>query len=104
MNVDQLFIVVLVFVIAFFLGRQDRRRKQQRQRILITEPMIKINFNPSTGKWEWSRLNPKTRTWEWLAVEATNDEIEKYTGKMFSEKEGYNILYGRLGEEKNNNG
>lgn len=74
-----------------------KQRKRTSARQLITEPMIKINFNPVNTKWEWSRLNPKTRTWEWLDAEATPEEIEKYKDVLLSEKEGFNILYGRLG-------
>ena len=81
--------------------RLRSRRKQQEQK-LIRVPMVKINFHPVNVRWEWSRLNPKTRTWEWLGVEATIEEIEKYKDMHLSETEGFNVLYGRLGEIKEN--
>lgn len=92
-------LIVIIFAIASYWIKQSIikwmwLRRIQKKKKSLTEPKIKIMFNPffgDVGEMFWTKYNPKTRTWEWVRV-ATMTEVDQYNGVIFSEESGEKIM------------
>lgn len=78
--------MIVIFFRRIYAGYQKIPRRG-----LIKVPMMKVFHNPFLEKPMWTLFNPATRTWEWF-IDATHDEVEKYSGIEFTEEQGMKII------------